>query len=87
MVVVVPGDAAPCQGPQFLQEVQAEHDQGRENLFQDVAVVLDQQPQVLAKVMTDQLHFHPGQVQPPFHRLLRQVESNDYGQRQQVSPP
>lgn len=67
MVVDVAGDALLRDGPEARQEFASHHHQGREDLLQDVAVVPDQEPQVLAEVVADQLD-----LQAPVIELLLQ---------------
>lgn len=77
--VAVPRDAVACQGPQRVQEPLAQNDQLREDLLQDIAVVLAQQPQVLADFVADQLDRAAGKIELQIPSLDRPAQP-DYCQ-------
>ena len=51
------GDRALSQAPQLVERAAVEDDEGREDLFEHIAVFMGQKPQILAQIVADAIEF------------------------------
>ncbi|KAF0646555.1 hypothetical protein K701_07320 [Streptomyces fradiae ATCC 10745 = DSM 40063] len=86
VVGVVGGDQAGCEGGRFGVRAAAAHDQGGQQLLQDVAVAAQHQPGELPQVVGAQVHLHAVPQPHAAAGLLRLAQPDQRLHGQQVRP-
>ena len=87
VVVQSPAQAQFCQRLKLDMGRGSQHDQRRQDLFQHIAVRLDQQPQVLRDLVSDHLHFHAADKAFRLERLTGCLQRKHLGVRRGETAP
>src|SRR5690349_12895424 len=69
--------AATAECLQFLMLRRSVNDERREKLFEDVAVLFEQQTEELLDVMAHDVHFEPFNHARVFHRFIMHIQPDD----------